>query len=549
MKVTKLDLSSNGLSGVISGCRIDQLSSLETLILRDNDIKGEIPSEIVNLANLSELDLSYNSFRGNITNIFNEDTTQKFTKLRLQANRLEGSITGLRKPEGTTEDVISLLVSDCGFPFERSAPIRCENCTMCCNSFGECEATYNQHITWQPLTTVITDFNSRFWTIISMLFCGCVALSLGSLCVFQNKDGAIESDNRIFTWIGEASVYKYFLTDSKETYMGWVASTLVAIAQLLVLLIFYREAELDFEREDFYNQAWTYEWQCPPDDEECKNIKPLTVLGWIVFAIMMVLNLGVDILNGCKLLITAPRIKSLRFQSFIGGSVLVIISVMGIYTSLAFNNANAESSTELIINSAVLLFVNNLDELCLLLIQAMFPRWYEAMENHIKTVGKGPSRLSNVVLSENELHDEIMNLKRENEETKKKIALSKALETNDANLQSKMSEAKKDDLGNENRFYSYKGEDDYNKIGKTTVMVTELQAKILFLERENRAMKRDFGRSKVDNEVLKSEIEVLKRESESLKADNRDLKSEIRRVSGEISSLRRLIESNSTYFV
>ena len=149
-----LELQSNGLSGVLTP-RIGDLRSLEILNLNNNNIKvrdimssvsflsyqhelfpnclsfslnssqGKIPAEIVLLANLTLLRLSYNEFIGNETRF---GSLQSLKLIHLHGNRLSGTIPALH-----LEFIHpSSYVSDCGNPSDFNPSLRCDDCTMCC---------------------------------------------------------------------------------------------------------------------------------------------------------------------------------------------------------------------------------------------------------------------------------------------------------------------------------------------------------------------------------------------------------------------------------
>ena len=65
MRVTKLDLSGQGLDGTVPGA-LGNLAKLETLDLSGNMLTGEIPAELVKLSNLEVLSLANNKLTGQI---------------------------------------------------------------------------------------------------------------------------------------------------------------------------------------------------------------------------------------------------------------------------------------------------------------------------------------------------------------------------------------------------------------------------------------------------------------------------------------------------
>ncbi len=105
-RVTGLFLNGNQLSGEIPP-ELGNLANLKRLDLYLNDLTGEIPPELGNLANLIELDLYYNQLNGEIPpelgNLAN------LTSLRLSENQLSGEMP----PElGNLANLEELLLND-----------------------------------------------------------------------------------------------------------------------------------------------------------------------------------------------------------------------------------------------------------------------------------------------------------------------------------------------------------------------------------------------------------------------------------------------------
>ena len=105
-RVTWLWLYGNQLSGEIPP-ELGNLANLEDLYLSANELSGEIPSELGNLANLESLFLSDNRLSGEIPSELS--SLSNLNQLRLNHNELSGEIP----PElGQLSNLESLVLSD-----------------------------------------------------------------------------------------------------------------------------------------------------------------------------------------------------------------------------------------------------------------------------------------------------------------------------------------------------------------------------------------------------------------------------------------------------
>ncbi|XP_072964096.1 receptor-like protein EIX1 [Typha angustifolia] len=90
--LVSLDLRSNLLHGSIpDGRLLGNMTSLEQLLLTDNDLSGVIPGTLKNLHNLEFLDLSYNQFSDEIAELM-ERLPHKVQSLSLFENNFTGSL-------------------------------------------------------------------------------------------------------------------------------------------------------------------------------------------------------------------------------------------------------------------------------------------------------------------------------------------------------------------------------------------------------------------------------------------------------------------------
>ena len=209
----------------------------------------------------------------------------------------------------------------------------------------------------------------------------------------------INIEDLIREWLGKDSVYVLVMRDIP---FGWAIATSTVVLQILTFYLFYRESSVDFEDENYLHKAWVYSYGCPRDSEnaECEKELITSPLGWLVFAILMTFNLLTHLVNGLKILWTAPRLDSYskKLRAFVGGLILVAIFAYSLFVTICFNIAGAVSNTELIMNAVILLFINDFDEHLLMILVSFFPHLRDKLElNEIEKLKKE----SNVMKEEN----------------------------------------------------------------------------------------------------------------------------------------------------
>eukprot|EP00957_Ditylum_brightwellii_P204495 15339535-Ditylum_brightwellii.AAC.1 len=142
-------------------------------------------------------------------------------------------------------------------------------------------------------------------------------------------------------------------------------------------------ASLDFSAD----KDWVYQFVCPRDTLDCRKTSDNGGLGWVFFAVFLAVHLLPDMVNGLKLVWTAPRygLSKKTFQCLFGGFCLSSISALALYTSVVYNTAISRSNLELIFNTVILLFVNELDEKMYSCLETVSPKWLKITSQEIKT--------------------------------------------------------------------------------------------------------------------------------------------------------------------
>ncbi|KAG2295701.1 hypothetical protein Bca52824_042370 [Brassica carinata] len=104
-RLKKLDLSSNGISGVVP-VELTTCTELMDLDISDNEITGVIPSELSSCKNLVNLDMSHNNLTGDIPSSFSDFPV--LSDLDFSCNQLSGKIP---KNLGNIESLVQVNIS------------------------------------------------------------------------------------------------------------------------------------------------------------------------------------------------------------------------------------------------------------------------------------------------------------------------------------------------------------------------------------------------------------------------------------------------------
>jgi len=361
--VTGLNLSNNGLSGQLMS-EISELNAIEILDLSDNDIKGLIPPEIGELGNLTHLRLSFNSFREKIPTELNN--LHHLELLHLHGNRLYGEMPTLNTTHLVTR---SSFIADCGIPSDFYIALNCTECTICCNSNGDCHSTEKNSLEKVKLQGFadFVDFIAVFAaSLVGFSFIVGIASSLHDR-YWKNSSPSSETEDHVFVKdkkyalysIGVDSVYSFIFSKYK---IAQAFAVFVGAFQVWALFFFVSAAVKDFndEKSDF-----VYSWKCPRNSLECSDESDLQWQGWLISSILMAAHLLKDIINGVKLLLFCGKRRhhfSSKIRYFWGGLFLTWISAFALYASVVYNYAIARSITDIIANAVIIIFVIDVDE-------------------------------------------------------------------------------------------------------------------------------------------------------------------------------------------
>jgi len=395
-RTIELRLNNNGLSGTLSRS-ISVLESLEDLDLSDNDIKGAIVAEIGQLSKLRSLRLSHNDF---VRMEMTFEGLNRLEQVQLNGNRLQGTLPKLDIKVSNA----SSFVSDCGNPnvichsfvfflsiqsvsyltcafsgnpSDFADSLVCEECTLCCNSQGNC---HNTEVKYSQDLSPVRQFLVFFVCLIGI---SCILASLAfAYKRYTNRQlprptnrrpSVVDRDTKYaLNMIGHDSVYQFFLTKSRS---GWTIAVFTIAAQILLLLLFSMGATIDWTTD---STALVYTWKCPRNQPDCTDSNALNLQGWLAFAYLMAIHLTKDITRGTKLIAFSAKGRHTFHQKarfFIGGLLMNTVALYTLYVSFYYNLAIATSNREIIENSVIILFVLEVDEYTYDILETINKSW------------------------------------------------------------------------------------------------------------------------------------------------------------------------------
>jgi len=68
-------------------------------------------------------------------------------------------------------------------------------------------------------------------------------------------------------------------------------------------------------------------------------------------------------------------IEKLESKFFISGSIRLFLCILALYTTCRYNMSVSETNTELIVNTVIALFINDIDGQCLTILENISPHW------------------------------------------------------------------------------------------------------------------------------------------------------------------------------
>ena len=375
LKIIKVN--ENIISGSIPSTMF-KATTLQTLMLQSNKLTGSIPTEIGTLDFIESVHLSHNAIKGTIPTQMSNLVNLK--SILLHKNFLTGTAPQVMFNQDDFE-----FITDCGNPsFSLQAPLECESCTKCCNSLGLC------HI--QPKHKIQMDVTAYLVVLLKPIAITIVFYMtyLGMKKVNVNIPDREVDLSQIYN---QDSTYCLIFADNL---LAWVIYAATVAIQTLLFNLFLND--LSFDSEIF---MWQYIYICPENSSECENDDNRHKLGWIGLYIIVLSYLAKDFVFASRQLSKSIFLFDLRLG--FSGVVLFFLTGLALVTSIIFNTALANTNPDLIMNAVILLFINDIDEQLLGLLQSLAPAWLERRYGEIR---------KNMSERKNDSNDEIPDLHR-----------------------------------------------------------------------------------------------------------------------------------------
>lgn len=358
--LTILRLSENNFVGSIP-FQMFNAAGIKELMLQSNQITGTIPTEIVFMRDIEHIYISHNSLRGTIPAELGD--LESLVHLHLHRNLLQGSAPSLMVSDTTKLDIFG-YITDCGFPtYHLPEDLECEGCTMCCNSEKKCQVTKPNILSKVELFTTATVFPL-----------GCILIYM--LCAKKEGNRYFKlfvDDRDPLSIYSDGSVYSFIFSNDSVAFNIYGATVVI---QILILTLY-------LQASDFIDDSdYIYSFQCLGNSIECVQERSSRVHGPILFVVITFLFLGHDFVMATLQIRKSAYLLDKRL--FISGFIFFFITAYTFLVSFRYNTALLETNTDMIANTMILLFVNELDEKMLNLMVAVAPEWTETILEQVQ---------------------------------------------------------------------------------------------------------------------------------------------------------------------
>ena len=370
-----LRLNENKLSGSIP-VALFKTRQIEELMLKSNELTGSIPTQIGNLKNVSILTMSHNSLEGNIPKELQR--LQNLQLLHFHVNQLTGNA-----PDVTFQTITKeTYITDCGRPsFLLDRPLRCEACTMCCNSEEVCQERGEENmIIWvEAILTVIV-------IPIAFIVLGAIILKMTRML----KSGTLYKNRVSQSLYSNESVYCFIFSKSK---LAWTLYIVTASIQLWLFATYLHASNVKNKNTDFQ-----FNFKCLGNSLECQDVSTIDAGGWVLFFVIVIFYLGRDFTMSCLQLLSSLTLGNV--QLLVSGISINMLTLTAIVTSFKYNMALATKNTDLVTNAVILLFINDLDETFLSWLRTLAPDWTKSVLDEVyrnmEIIGNPPQHRYNM---------------------------------------------------------------------------------------------------------------------------------------------------------
>ena len=369
-KLQDLHLQENKLSGSIPS-QIFDLPFLSILLLQSNDLTGSIPTEIGNLDQARKILMNHNSLEGTIPSELKK--LSQIEWLYFHHNRLTGSAPKMKSIKEKKQNFT--FIADCGNPdFLLNQPLTCDGCTICCNSLDKCQ----DNISFGSMNLQVL----AFLGVVSLVI---IIILVHALLVKARRSRLISrhGDHRsLLSIYNEDSVYSLVFSSDRVAWGIYLGTLLVQFSMFSVFLI-----KSNFDNED---TDWVYTMRCPDNNLTCSNAARKTRWGWFLFFVITFLSTASDLMDSSHQLRKAVKLRDV--QLLISGFFLFSLTAMAFVTTFIYNIALAVNDTDLLVNAVILMFIVDLDEQFLKVLEAIAPHWIkerlEEIEENLESKGK-----------------------------------------------------------------------------------------------------------------------------------------------------------------
>lgn len=355
--LTSISFHENSLKGAIPALIS---MNMEYMYFHTNEFTGTIPSEFGIFKQLKEITFHHNSMKG-----FIPDELAKLELLEIaqfHQNEFEGIAPNIIIARHVKQQ--NSYITDCG---EKDF-LQCDTCTMCCDPTDLTEKC-----------RAVVDYLTFILVVVTMTILIPVVLSIVLFVIMRSNWRKValwlEDDRDPLTIYKKESVYSFLFTNN---FYARLIDFSITLVQIWMFSLFVMASDADNKNSD-----WELTIRCLDKGTECQNKKHVDN-GWVLLALLLMLHLGGDIVNGFLQVRKAFRVGNVLL--FINGIRNLVLALFAMATSSLYNVALAESNTGVIVNAVILLFINDLDEKCMELLFVCVPEWTNERIAEVKDV-------------------------------------------------------------------------------------------------------------------------------------------------------------------